>query len=121
MKMVLLVGLGGFLGTSARYLVYQFVQKHFTLPVFTGTLLVNIIGSLIIGIVFGLSFKSAISTETKIFLATGFCGGFTTFSAFAFENLTLFRDGSYLLLALYILGSLIIGVLMAYLGYWMMK
>lgn len=107
-KTLLIIGLGGGLGSMARYLV-QFAAAKSLLGAFPfGTFIVNIAGSLLIGIVFGLSDRvTGISPEWRIFLATGFCGGFTTFS---YENLALLRDGNYLYFMLYSLLSLILGL-----------
>lgn len=110
-KTLLIVGVGGGLGSMARYLV-QFVAAKSMLGAFPfGTFIVNITGSLLIGIVFGLSDRvTGISPEWRIFLATGFCGGFTTFSTFSNENLALLRDGNYLVFMLYSLLSLSLGL-----------
>lgn len=110
-KTLLIIGLGGGLGSMARYLV-QFAAAKSLLGAFPfGTFIVNIAGSLLIGIVFGLSDRvTGISPEWRIFLATGFCGGFTTFSTFSYENLALLRDGNYLYFMLYSLLSLVLGL-----------
>ena len=93
-KNILIIGSGGFLGSVARYLVSQLnltVSFH-SVPV--GTLLVNVIGCLAIGFLTGISEKSMILTsEWRLFLMVGLCGGFTTFSAFANENLMLVHNG----------------------------
>jgi CrcB protein len=91
MSRVLLVAVGGAIGTVARYLLSGAVQRSF-FP--TGTLAVNILGCLVIGFVGGLAARPAgLSQTTRIFLATGICGGFTTFSAFGFETMQLIGDG----------------------------
>lgn len=112
MKVLFLVGLGGFLGSVARYLTQQGVGKWMPVIFPYGTLTVNIAGSLIIGIIYGLMDRSSLlSPEWRIFLATGFCGGFTTFSTFSYETLTLIRDGEYAFAGLYVGGSFIVGLL----------
>ena len=114
-KNFLLVGLGGCLGSMIRYAVWLFFRPV-NFP--TATLLVNIAGSLVIGIVIGLSMKDVnFSQGWKIFLATGICGGFTTFSAFSAENLQMLQNGKYLLSLLYISSSIIFGIAAAWLGF----
>ncbi|MFT3679292.1 MAG: fluoride efflux transporter CrcB [Ferruginibacter sp.] len=115
MKDFLLVGLGGAIGSMLRYSGNLFIgNKDFPYA----TLLINITGSFIIGFVIGLSLKNeSFASNWKLFLATGICGGFTTFSAFSFENLQLFQQGKYLLLALYILLSVVLGLVAAFSGY----
>ena len=115
LKNLLLVGLGGGMGTMLRYMAWYFFRSS-NFP--TSTLLVNIAGSLIIGIVIGLSIKEAgFSNNWKLFLATGICGGFTTFSAFSIENLQMLQTGKYLLSALYICTSIILGIGATWLGF----
>ncbi len=112
MKILFLVGFGGFLGSVARYLTQQGVGKWMPVIFPYGTLTVNIAGSLIIGIIYGLMDRnSLLSAEWRIFLATGFCGGFTTFSTFSYETLALVRDGEYAFAGLYVGGSVIVGLL----------
>ena len=115
LKNLLLVGLGGGIGSMVRYITwYLFRSPNFPVP----TLLVNIAGSLAIGIVIGLSIKHAgFSNNWKLFLATGICGGFTTFSAFSIENLQMLQNGKYLLSLSYISTSIILGIAAAWLGY----
>lgn len=91
MNRLLLVAIGGAIGTVGRYLLSGVVQRSF-FP--TGTLAVNVIGCLVIGFVGGLAARPAgLSQNARIFLATGICGGFTTFSAFGFETMQLIGDG----------------------------
>jgi len=114
-KNLLLVGLGGGIGSMLRYLVwYAFKSTEFPVPTF----IVNIVGSLAIGMVIGLSLKEpAISGNWKLFLATGICGGFTTFSAFSMENLQLIIDGKFLQSVFYITLSLFLGIAAAWGGF----
>ncbi|MEP7165936.1 MAG: fluoride efflux transporter CrcB [Ferruginibacter sp.] len=114
-KNLLLAGLGGCLGSMMRYATGLFF-KPTNFPV--ATLLVNIAGSLVIGIVIGLSMKDVnFSNGWKIFLATGICGGFTTFSAFSAENLQMLQQGKYHLSLLYICSSIIFGIAAAWVGF----
>lgn len=116
MKAFLLVFAGGGLGSVFRYLVYRLLSNG-TFPDHIGTLFVNITGSLILGFILGYSLKGGISNQnTLLFLTTGFCGGFTTFSTFAFENLALLRSGDYLNFSLYVFGSLFAGLLAVFAG-----
>jgi CrcB protein len=108
--MLLLIGTGSFIGGIGRFLLSQFVQAKMVQPFPAGTLLVNIIGCFIIGSVFGLGEKMNIPAEWRLFIMTGVCGGFTTFSAFGLETVSLLRDGQNLYAATYIIASLLLGV-----------
>ena len=108
MKQVLLVFLGGGAGSIIRFLISRSLQNQSGMPY--GTFTVNILGSLLIGMLIGLSLRNnLISNNLYLLLATGFCGGFTTFSAFAAENQAFLRAGDLYHFALYSLGSLILG------------
>lgn len=116
-KMILLVGAGGCAGSIARFLSQQLIVRYYPSSFPWGTLIVNISGCFIIGVVYALSDKgNLLSPEMRILLATGFCGGFTTFSSFAYENISLLRDGELLYMFIYIAASLLIGFLAAYVG-----
>lgn len=115
---ILLIGLGGFIGSVARYFVsfLNLSVNFFSVPV--GTLLVNVIGSFIIGFLTGIAEKSTILTaEWRLFLMVGLCGGFTTFSSFANENLVLLHNGEIFSLFLYTGLSIFIGFLAVWLGF----
>jgi fluoride exporter len=114
LKTALLIGLGGFLGSLLRY-GFNVLCKSFALPV--STFLVNIIGCLIIGFIVAIASKNAMSDDLKFFITTGFCGGFTTFSAFAFENQKMIAEGNYITALGYIGISLILGIVMVYIGF----
>ena len=116
-RTIILIGLGGLLGSIARYLAASFFTKIFSSSFPYGIFIVNIIGCLLIGIIYGLSERfNWFTPDLRIFLATGFCGGFTTFSAFAIENINLLQTSQYLTFALYSIGSFTIGLLAAYGG-----
>jgi len=118
MKEVLIVGLGGFVGSISRYLLQNAVVSRFVTVLPFGTLAINLIGSLFIGLIFGLADRYQWMTqEWRLFLAIGFCGSFTTFSTFAFDNLQLLRDGNYFQLFWYTSISFIVGIALAWLGY----
>lgn len=115
---ILLIGIGGFIGSVARYFVslLNLSINFYSIPV--GTLLVNVIGSFIIGFLTGIAEKSTILTaEWRLFLMVGLCGGFTTFSSFANENLVLLHNGQIFSLLLYTGLSIFIGFLAVWLGY----
>ena len=116
-RILIIVGTGGFIGTVARYLSQQFFQKHFPSSFPFGTMWVNIAGCFLVGLIYALAEKGNILTpEWRLFLATGICGGYTTFSAFAFENTSLLRDGQILYAAIYVGVSVVAGILAAWLG-----
>lgn len=118
MKEILLIGLGGFAGSVARYYVSKInlLVDFYSIPL--GTLLVNVSGSLLLGFLTGIAEKSSLMTpELRWFLMIGLCGGFTTFSTFAGENLMLMRNGQVLTLGLYTGISVFLGFLAVYLGY----
>lgn len=116
LKNLLLVGLGGGLGSMLRYSTsFAINSKYFPWPTFA----VNIIGSFIIGIVFAMSIKDEIFLNNwKLFLGTGICGGFTTFSAFSLENMGLLQSGKIGLAFTYMALSIVLGIAAAFLGYW---
>ncbi|KAB5488318.1 fluoride efflux transporter CrcB [Flagellimonas hadalis] len=121
MKQAFLVFLGGGLGSVLRYLISKPLNPLFQ-NFFLGTFLVNMIGCLLIGFVLGITAKgNLLSSNGALFLATGFCGGFTTFSAFAFEKHHLLRNGELLNFALYMLSSVGVGILAVVLGLWLAK
>ena len=118
LKQLLLIGAGGFVGSVARYLVSRLNTRveWFAIPL--GTLTVNVVGSLLIGFLIGISEKSPILTvEWRMFLMVGLCGGFTTFSSFTGENLMLLKNGQILPLLLYTGLSILLGFTAVYLGY----
>ena len=122
MKEVLIVGLGGFAGSISRYLLQNAIIHRFITIFPLGTFAINLIGSLSIGIIFGLADRfDWMNQEWRLFLAIGFCGSFTTFSTFAFDNLQLIKDGNYSQLFWYTSLSLILGVALAWLGFIMAK
>jgi CrcB protein len=116
-KQVLLVGLGGGIGSIARFLCQKYIYAWHPHPFPFGTMLVNVAGCFIIGLILGVAERGQVlSPEWRLLLATGFCGGFTTFSTFAAENIGLLKNGQFLWFLLYTAGSLILGVLATWLG-----
>ncbi len=121
-KNILLVGLGGGIGSIARYLCQKWFAENLTSPFPWGTLVVNLIGCLFIGIIYALAERSDIlSPTTRLLLITGLCGGFTTFSAFAFENMQLLRSGDILYFLLYSAGTLVLGIAAVFAGIAILK
>lgn len=112
----LVVALGGGIGASLRYLIGLIPLKEpFIFPV--KTLVINLLGCFVIGLVASLAVKnSSLSSKLVLFIKTGFCGGFTTFSTFALETETLIKTGQSGLAILYVALSVVAGVGMAFAG-----
>lgn len=121
-KSIIIVGLGGFIGTVARFLISRFFQEN-VLSVFPwSTFIVNIIGCLLIGIIYGISEKGdVLSPEIRLFLTVGICGGFTTFSTFSNDSFLLIRDQEWFRVALYASLSLFLGLVAVYAGRFIIK
>ncbi len=118
LRNLLLVGSGGFLGSIARYYVSRLNLLVDVLSVPVGTLLVNVAGSFLIGFLAGVSDKSDILPgEWRLFLMTGLCGGFTTFSSFTNESMVLLHNGQMLSFLLYTGLSLFLGLAAVFLGF----
>ncbi|MBQ3535163.1 MAG: fluoride efflux transporter CrcB [Alistipes sp.] len=117
MKMMLLAGVGGFIGTCLRYLTGRLCHL-WTLGGFPlGTFVVNVVGCFVIGALLGLAERENILSPTmNVMLVTGFCGGFTTFSSFADDIFLLMQQRNWMLLTLYAGLSLVLGVAMVWLG-----
>ncbi|MCX6181750.1 MAG: fluoride efflux transporter CrcB [Bacteroidetes bacterium] len=116
-RILLLIGTGGFIGSVLRYLLSTYLNKSFPSAFPYGTFIVNVLGCLLIGVVFGISEKyNWLTPEWRLFLTTGICGGFTTFSAFAHENMKLLQEGNFLVFSLYSIGSFSLGVLAVFAG-----
>ena len=117
LRNILIVGTGGFIGSVMRYLVQVFVEKGLATTFPWGTFVANIAGSFIIGIIFALAEKgNFINSEWRLFLAVGICGGFTIFSSFAYNNLTMLKENSFGQFFWNVGGSLFFGILAVYLG-----
>ena len=121
MRQIILVGVGSFLGGIARYISTLVINQKLNTDFPYATLSINIFGCLLIGIVYGIFEKSIITSDWKLFLATGICGGFTTFSAFSNESLDLLKQGNTLGMLTYIGVSILFGLIATYLGYWIVK
>jgi len=122
LKMFLITGAGGFLGSGIRYLSQRFIAHYLPVSFPYGTLLINITGSFLIGIIFALGDKSRIlSPDMRMFLAVGFCGGFTTFSSFSLDSYGLLRDNEYLYFSVYLISSIVLSILAVIAGIWLIK
>ncbi len=112
-KNFLLVGFGGAVGSILRYSV----QRFFNTSIPYGTLMVNLAGCFLIGLFWGLVSKNSLAQSSSLLLMSGFCGGFTTFSAFTYEGVQMMHDNRWILLAGYIGASVFGGLLATFTGY----
>lgn len=121
MKQLFLVFIGGGFGSVARFLVGRFLNNSSNgFPY--GTFIANVLGSLLIGFVLGYAAKNSALTENHtLLLATGFCGGFTTFSTFAYENHLFLKSGDFMTFGLYTIASFTVGFLAVFLGLYLAK
>ena len=122
MKTILLIGSGGFIGTLLRYFISKYfvfnISQDFPWP----TLLINIIGSLLLGMLWGLEERgNFFSEEIFLMLTIGLCGGFTTFSTFSGESFQLLKNNQFTYFALYATFSLLLGILAIASGRYLMK
>lgn len=116
-KGFLIVGLGGAIGSMLRYAVQKIFQAQSAAAFPTGTLLVNISGCFLIGILWGIVSRSlSWNEEMKLLLMTGFCGGFTTFSAFTLEGIGLLKENKTALFLVYLTASVVGGLLATFIG-----
>ena len=116
-RSLLVVGFGGFLGTIFRFLISRYFQVNVTTVFPWGTFIVNILGCFLIGIIYGISEKSGIlSSDVRLFLTVGICGGFTTFSTLSNDAFMLLRQEEWFLFAFYTSLSLFFGLLAVYIG-----
>lgn len=116
-RLLLIIGSGSFIGGIARFLISRYVQSHALSTFPYGTFIVNVAGCFLIGIFYGLSERgNLMNAELRMFLTVGFCGGFTTFSAFANENISLLREGDFFYFALYTSLSIFLGLMATYIG-----
>src|SRR6187402_2675420 len=116
-KNFLIVGVGGAVGSMLRYAVQKFLQTQTAAAFPTGTLLVNIAGCFLIGILWTIISRALTwNEEMKLLLMTGFCGGFTTFSAFTLEGIGLLKESKTFLFVIYITASVAGGLLATFIG-----
>jgi fluoride exporter len=118
---IIAIALGGSIGAVSRYLIYITFEKSEYQSFPWATLAVNLLGSFIIGFLWGVLDKFYVSPGIRLFLFVGILGSFTTFSTFAFDVFSLARDGNIKILTLYILSTNIIGISLAFAGYYLSK
>jgi len=117
MKSVFFVGLGGGIGSIFRYLIQIFIGRHVPVIFPLGTFLVNCSGSFLIGMFYALAARhSGLNPDWRLFLVTGICGGYTTFSTFSYDGLVLIRQGATFSFLIYMTGSVVLGLLAAFAG-----
>lgn len=117
LRSLLLVGLGGAIGSMARYGISHIINTRYTKPFPLATFIINIVGCFLIGLLFGYVQKnSSQQSDVWLVLATGFCGGFTTFSAFALENVNMLKGQLNITALLYIVASVVVGILLCRVG-----
>jgi len=121
-KNTLLVALGGAVGSALRYIIQSTVHSKYPNFYPYGTFVINISGCLLIGLLMGLAVQQKVlSPQVNLLLIAGFCGGFTTFSTFAYEGNTLLLESKPLQAFLYLAASVVIGMLCAYAGFKLTK
>lgn len=121
MKHVLLVFIGGGFGSVLRFLVGKWLNTNENGIPF-GTFVANVLGSLCIGLILGYAAKNnTLSQNYTLLLATGFCGGFTTFSTFAYENHVFLKSGDFTTFAFYTIASFVVGFLAVFAGMYLVK
>lgn len=113
---VLLVAVGGALGAVTRYVLGTWIARIFGPDFPVGTFVINVSGAFVFGVVLGLANDGILSANARLFLAVGVLGGYTTFSTFSYETLSLIQDGTMGLALLNVAGQLLLGVGAAYLG-----
>ena len=122
LKSLLFVGLGGGIGSIFRYLTSVYIARYVPAKFPLATFSSNIIGCFLIGLLFGYFEKNTmVNSDMKLLFVTGFCGGYTTFSTFGHENISLFQSNNSLLAFAYIGASLIFGLLAVWLGLFLAK
>ena len=117
LKNILFIGLGGGIGSICRYVMALAIGKWIDASFPWGTFVINVLGSLLIGLFLGMFDKSLFNDTSKLLLITGFCGGFTTFSAFSSENVNLLMAGQWFTALVYSLLSVLLGIAAVWLGY----
>ncbi len=121
-RLILIVGTGSFIGGVFRFLSSRFIQNYAVSAFPIGTFIVNVIGCFLAGLFYGLTEKGdLLNAEWRMFLTVGFCGGFTTFSTFANENVALLRDSNFFYFTIYTGLSVFLGFTATYAGNYITK
>ena len=122
LRTIIWVGIGGGIGSILRYLTIVFVNKYFQTSFPWGTFAVNILGCLVVGLLLGCFERYQLTNpDLKYLFVTGFCGGYTTFSAFAAENVNLFQSDNSLTAFAYIAASVLLGLFAVWIGLMLTK
>lgn len=121
LQSIIAVGIGGFVGSIFRYLISHYINisTHSTFPF--GTLTVNVVGSFLIGIIIAAALEGDLNKSMRLLLATGFCGGFTTFSSFSYEFFSLLQHEQTGYAFLYAIASFVLGLAFVWLGFYLIK
>jgi len=116
-RLIFIVGTGSFIGGVSRFLISRFIQNYADSAFPFGTFIINISGCFLVGLFYGLSERgNNLNPDWRLFLTVGFCGGFTTFSTFANENIALLKESEFFYFALYTSLSVFLGLLATYIG-----
>jgi CrcB protein len=121
MQKLLIIFVGGGLGSIARYLISKAIKEQFISAFPWSTFTVNIVGCFLIGIFISLVERYRLNPIWSLLLATGFCGGFTTFSSFAYENYALLKEEDYLIVFVYSMMSILWGLAATFLAFWIVR
>ncbi len=117
MLSILLAFIGGGLGTLSRYGIYQLPLKHHSTGFPVATFIVNLVGALVIGLLWGIFEAKSIPNEYRTMLFVGFLGGFTTFSSFMLDFMKLMRNKEFITAVLYVLLTNVVGIMLVFVGY----
>lgn len=121
-KTLMVIGTGSFIGGVSRFLLAKFIQLNSNSAFPYGTLVVNVLGCLVIGVLYGLFERgNLMDAQWRLFLTVGFCGGFTTFSTYIHENYSLFENQNFFYFGLYSVLSFVLGMAAVYLGHLIIK
>jgi fluoride exporter len=118
---ILIVGLGGFIGANARYLIGMWASERWGSSFPAGTLLINLSGSFILGFFMPLTLSLGWSERWRLLVAVGFLGAFTTFSTFTYETMQLMARNEYAAATLYTFGSVVLGLVAVVAGLWLAR
>ena len=118
---LLAVAFGGSIGAVLRFLIYEIIEARFHSDFPWATLTVNLVGSLVIGFLWGYFARTYVSPGMRLLIFVGILGSFTTFSTFAFDNFSLIKSGDYIYLTVYFLATNLFGISLAVGGYLLSK